>query len=848
MRSTENVRGEWDELGERDTRVIVPGPGVGQARAEDTGAAGAAPEVEDDIPADLGPALDAVAGVGRAAPGGGGPLVPGLGLDLGPGPRTQWEPAPAPAIPGPGPELEPGLDVRPGDGPASPPVRAPKAQAPAADPALDPVVDPAAEAEPVRGAGLSGLNRGAARGAGPVNPGSDGARGAEPVGLGREAPRDLGPRGLDPEVAHGAERVNPGRDAARAPGLSGPAQEPMRDPGPGPLDLDLGAARGAEPARDPGPLDRDLGAARGAGPVGPGPLDLDLGAARGAGPVGPGRELAPDPGPMDPDAARDAEPVGLSREVACDLGPRDLDPEQAHGAEPVGLGRVPAWGPGPLSMDPDLDPDGAHVAEPLSLNPGPARDSDPFVLTPDPARAPEPLELDPDLAHAPGAPDPVPDPARDPEPVKQQPEPQPEADTGPGSGVRVEADADEATVPGPGDGVAGAAPPGGDGERAPVTLTVGAADPVAWWGAGRRQPVISTETTAPIPVHLLFRDDQDGSPTTAPGGTPRRSGERRPPLPRSRPTQQAPARPSPLADPRLTERPGPVLPGWAALATASAVAAAGLAALWWQGALPAAVTARFGLADRPYDGIGTGAWAMLALVVAVALFALLGLGRGRSGHASVLTLFGDYRGSVRRTGLLWISPLLGRRRIDVRLRHWRSEPLAAVDASGTALRAVVLVVWRVKDTARAALGVADHEGYLRDQVEAALARVLSQLPADAFLEETTRTLRDAEAVGDALTRMLKADCAPAGIEIYSAQPTVIEYAPEVAAAMQRCRVAAIDAKHRDGVLTSVVDAVDDTVGRLTARGIVELDTYEHKALVRDLTVAFYTGRSGGEGA
>uniref|UniRef100_A0AAU1LRI3 SPFH domain-containing protein n=1 Tax=Streptomyces sp. NBC_00148 TaxID=2903626 RepID=A0AAU1LRI3_9ACTN len=780
MRSTENVRGEWDELGERDTRVIVPGPGVGQARAEDTGAAGAAPAVEDDIPADLGPALDAVAGVGRAAPGGAGPLVPGLGLDLGPGPRTQWEPAPAPAIPGPGPELEPGLDVRPGDGPASPPVRDAKAQAPAADPAAhpDPVVEPAAEAEPVRGAGLPGLNRGAARGAEPVNPGAGEARGAEPVGL--------GPRGLDPEAARDAEWVNASRDAARAPGLSGPDREPMRDPG---------------------------------------PMDLDLSAARGA------------------------EPVGLGREVARGLDPQDLDPEQAHAAEPVGLGRVPAWGPGPLSMDPDPDPDpdpdSARGAEPLGLNPGPARDSDPLVLTPDPARAPEPLELSPDLAHAPGAPDPAPDP----ESVKPQPEPQSEADAGPGSGVGVEDDSDEAPAPGPGDGVAGAVPPGGDGERAPVTLTVGAADPVAWWGAGRRQPVISTETTAPIPVHLLFRDDdQGGSPTAAPGGTPRRSGERRPPLPRSRRTQQTPARPAPLADPRLTERPGPVLPGWAALSTASAVAAAGLAALWWQGALPAAVTARFGLADRPYDGIGTGAWALLALVVAVALFALLGLGRGRSGHASVLTLFGDYRGSVRRTGLLWISPLLGRRRIDVRLRHWRSEPLAAVDASGTALRAVVLVVWRVKDTARAALGVADHEGYLRDQVEAALARVLSQLPADAFLEETTRTLRDAEAVGDALTRMLKADCAPAGIEIYSAQPTVIEYAPEVAAAMQRCRVAAIDAKHRDGVLTSVVDAVDDTVGRLTARGIVELDTYEHKALVRDLTVAFYTGRSGGEGA
>ena len=383
-----------------------------------------------------------------------------------------------------------------------------------------------------------------------------------------------------------------------------------------------------------------------------------------------------------------------------------------------------------------------------------------------------------------------------------------------------------------------------------MTLTVGAADPVAWWGAGRRQPVISTETTAPIPVHLLFRDDdQGGSPTAAPGGTPRRSGERRPPLPRSRPTQQAPARPAPLADPRLAERPGPVLPGWAALATASAVAAAGLAALWWHGALPAAVTARFGLGDRPYDGIGTGAWALLALVVAVALFALLrprpGQVRARLGADALRRL--PRQRPAHRAPLDLPAPAAA----DVSTYACGTGAVsrcAAVDASGTALRAVVLVVWRVKDTARAALGVADHEGYLRDQVEAALARVLSQLPADAFLEETTRTLRDAEAVGDALTRMLKADCAPVGIEVYSAQPTGIEYAPEVAAAMQRCRVAAIDAKHRDGVLTSVVDAVDDTVGRLTARGIVELDAYEHKALVRDLTVAFYTGRSGGEGA
>ncbi|MFF8290367.1 SPFH domain-containing protein [Streptomyces sp. NPDC016309] len=378
--------------------------------------------------------------------------------------------------------------------------------------------------------------------------------------------------------------------------------------------------------------------------------------------------------------------------------------------------------------------------------------------------------------------------------------------------------------------------------------------------AGRRVPVIGNETTGPIPVHLLFRDDTEADPgtvTTGPVTVVRdraASGAR--PAGRVPVRVPAPARRSaPAADPELAERPGPVLPGWAGVA-AGTVALAGCAAVpWWTGAVPPAVTGMLGLPSRPYHGIPLGVWAVLALGVLVVLFAFGGLVRGRVGYAWVLTLFGDYRGSVRRTGLMWVSPLLLRRRVDVRLRHWRSEPLPAVDAHGTALRVVVLVVWRIRDTVRAALGVADHERYLREQVESALARVLSRLPADAASDPATgggnpvpedapMTLRDAEVVGEALTRMLSAECAPVGIDVFSAQPTRIEYAPEIAAAMQRRRVAAIDAKHRDTVLTSVVDAVDDMVHRLTTRGLVELDDYDRKALVKDLTVAFYTGRSG----
>lgn len=368
----------------------------------------------------------------------------------------------------------------------------------------------------------------------------------------------------------------------------------------------------------------------------------------------------------------------------------------------------------------------------------------------------------------------------------------------------------------------------------------------------RHTPVIAQEVTTEIPVHLLFRDDDSQPLALRPAVVGRRQGTgEQPKVGRGPAAARPPAaalRPAPPADPDLAERAGPALPGWTGVVAGSCALAGIGAVLWGAGALPGVVTMLLGLTPNPYGGLGFGLWCLLTLGVILALFAFGGLGRGRVGYALVLTLFGDYRGSVRRTGLVWVSPLVLRHRVDVRLRHWRSEPMPAVDADGTALRVVVLVVWRIKDTARAALGVEDHEEYLREQVEAAMARVLSQLPADAFHEEAP-TLRNAEAVGDALTRMLSAECAPVGIEVFSAQPTGIEYAPEVATAMQRRRIAAIDARHRDSVLTSVVDAVDDTVNRLTSRGIVELDDYERKALVKDLTVAFYTGRSGaGEGS
>ena len=396
--------------------------------------------------------------------------------------------------------------------------------------------------------------------------------------------------------------------------------------------------------------------------------------------------------------------------------------------------------------------------------------------------------------------------------------------------------------------------------------------------APRPARLIQNEATTEIPVHLLFRDDPEpgpllpvdpaviggppaaggiggtGVPVWTPAGTPRStqggdsglplgsSGHSRttqgpPPTPRLRRPGQRTPRPAAQVDPALVERPARVLPGAVGVLAGTCGAAGCVATSWWAGVLPHLATEALHLPLYAGTGLGLVQWAAYAGSGALGLFGFGGLARGRTGGAWVLGLFGRYRGTVRRTGLLWVNPLLLRRRVDVRLRHWRSEPMPAADSSGVALRAVVLVVWRVRDTARATLGVEDHETYLRECVEAALARVPVEMPGAGR--------GPVETAGDALTRLVAADAGAIGLEVYSVQPVRVEYAPEVAAAMHRRRIAALDAQHRATVLTSVVDSVEDTVTRLTMRGLVELDDYERKALVKDLTVAFCAGR--GEG-
>ncbi|MFE2721957.1 SPFH domain-containing protein [Kitasatospora sp. NPDC059327] len=297
----------------------------------------------------------------------------------------------------------------------------------------------------------------------------------------------------------------------------------------------------------------------------------------------------------------------------------------------------------------------------------------------------------------------------------------------------------------------------------------------------------------------------------------------------------------PRADQALREHGATALPGWVALLALLAGVAAVLLVLLNDGVIPYwdALPDLRSAAARAGGGAEVEARSVAAVSAAglLIVLSLAGLLANAGGETRVLSRWGRYRGTVRRTGLVWVNPLLRRRRVDVRLRHWRSEPVKVVDRTGTPIVVRLLIVWRVKDTARALLAIEDHENYLREQVQAVLTRTASMLPCDSNAAPGP-ALRDGQWFADELTRSLAAEVAPAGLEVYSAQPLALDYAPEVAESMRRRRLADLDAGLRTVLVDDAVEAAALAVRRLERATAHELDEAARSALMEQLLVAF----------
>ncbi len=208
--------------------------------------------------------------------------------------------------------------------------------------------------------------------------------------------------------------------------------------------------------------------------------------------------------------------------------------------------------------------------------------------------------------------------------------------------------------------------------------------------------------------------------------------------------------------------------------------------------------------------------------------------------SKVLLLFGKYIGTVKDNGFYWANPFYKKRKISLRASNFDSERVKVNDKLGNPIMISTILVWRVKDTFKAAFDVDNYENFVRVQSDAAVRKLASLYPYDNFADEghdEDITLRaSVNEVSEALEKELSERLSMAGIEVLEARIGYLAYAQEIANAMLKRQQATAIVAARHKIVEGAVSMVEMALEQLSKKGIVELDEERKAAMVSNLMV------------
>ena len=289
----------------------------------------------------------------------------------------------------------------------------------------------------------------------------------------------------------------------------------------------------------------------------------------------------------------------------------------------------------------------------------------------------------------------------------------------------------------------------------------------------------------------------------------------------------------------------------------------------------------------------------IVLIVAAILYALVGiflfcgLRVLKPQEALVLTLFGDYIGTLKGQGFYWVNPFCtavnpaagtklsqsgdvnsgesavaamfkggnaqnaqaavesASKKISLKMMTLNNSRQKINDCLGNPVEIGIAVIWRVTDTAKAVFNVDNYKEYLSLQCDSALRNVVRVYPYDVAPNVDTTgdgvadegSLRgSSEIVAKRIQDEIQKKVADAGIEIVEARITYLAYAPEIAAVMLQRQQASAIIDARKMIVDGAVGMVEMALDRLNENKVVELDDERKAAMVSNLLVVLCGNR------
>ena len=308
-------------------------------------------------------------------------------------------------------------------------------------------------------------------------------------------------------------------------------------------------------------------------------------------------------------------------------------------------------------------------------------------------------------------------------------------------------------------------------------------------------------------------------------------------------------------------------------------------------AIAAFVLAAFQLERENYI-LGMPLLIVAIVYVVVGIFLLCGLKVLKPQEALVLTLFGDYIGTLKGQGFYWVNPFCTAvnpaagtklsqsgdvnngeggmaallknnsqtaqassesmsKKISLKMMTLNNSRQKINDCLGNPVEIGIAVIWRVTDTAKAVFNVDNYKEYLSLQCDSALRNVVRVYPYDVAPNVDTTgdgvadegSLRgSSEIVGQRIRDEIQKNVADAGIEVVEARITYLAYAPEIAAVMLQRQQASAIIDARKMIVDGAVGMVEMALDRLNENKVVELDDERKAAMVSNLLVVLCGNR------
>lgn len=242
-------------------------------------------------------------------------------------------------------------------------------------------------------------------------------------------------------------------------------------------------------------------------------------------------------------------------------------------------------------------------------------------------------------------------------------------------------------------------------------------------------------------------------------------------------------------------------------------------------------------------------------------------------EALVLTLFGNYVGTIREPGFYFVNPFCTAvnpaaktrliqsgdvkgakdadaaetlsRKISLKIMTLNNSRQKINDCLGNPIEIGIAVTWRITDTAKAVFNVDNFKEFLSLQCDSALRNIVRLYPYDVTTNVDTTgdgiadegSLRgSSETVAKRIKEEIQSRVDEAGIEVVDARITFLAYAPEIAAVMLQRQQASAIIDARKMIVDGAVGMVEMALTRLNENDVVVLDEERKAAMVSNLLV------------